>query len=383
MITRLILSDGGFVYPNFLSEEERTALRDRMEKENLTMRCGCRMDREDLLYGISKDLKIYPLHNSYEHARWCSRAQQDTERNSSFVYDESGKSTVFLSFNPRNFSAPSAKQEEETDEDAEYVNEWDEMTTELPKGKKRKKELLPRSNLRQMIATLNHDTYSERLMNGKAAVLSEDYFTTAVLARCKRVYPSGSGKSLRALSLEEDRYYFIYGKVVGVENNGVYLKSSDGGSYRRFVPVNIMNSAANKFFTAYGATIDECLQAKHSVYVAGFAYKRLSREGKIYTCFGRLTFFIVTKNGIFANNMLEKETLEVVMSEAKKYGGVFLFPDSENVPYFGIMRITNQGKEGRIYLGKAPTDAGNEPVLCLSESPTEDDIRKFAEDICF
>lgn len=377
MITRLLLSDGSFVYPNFLSDEERQALSTKLGSENLTMQCGCRTDSA-LLYGISKDLRIYPLHNGYEHAKWCSRAVTE-ERTSSFVYDDEGKATCFLTFNPRNFSVP--KTAEEVDEEEEgYVNETDDFTTALPAGKKKKKDILPRSNLRKMILIINRDTYTERVISSKAAVLSEDYFTSAVLARCKKIYPNGASTSLRAMSLETDHVSFIYGKVENCEESAVYIRGSSGSSYRRFVPAPTMQAAQQKFFSAYGCSVEECMK-QNSVYVSGFAYKKLSKTGNVYTCFGRLCFFVVTRNGIFAETLLEKDVLEAIFWGAKKCGGVFLFPDSESDPCFGILRITKQGKEGKIYLNKKPKS--DEVALCLTEAPTEQQIREFAEKLCF
>ena len=383
MQTRFVLSDGSVLYSNFLSEAERTVLRDRLEREQLSMFCGCRSDAQ-LPYGVSKDLKVYPLHNGYEHASWCSRAEK-SERNSACVYEENGKSTMYLGFDAKTFSVPPQKKEDaEKPGDGEYINEENDYTTELPTGKKRKKDELPKFSLMQMVATINRDTYSSRIANGKKnVVLSEEFFTTALLAHCKSVYVSGSDKSLRSLSLEEDRYCFIYGKVDRVEESAVYIKGSNGNSYRRFVPAQRMCSALDAFDGMYGCSVQDCMDSGTSVYVSGFAYKRVSREGKPYVCFGRLCFFVVTRNGIFAASLTEKEILEKVMHEACRYGGLFLFPDTDSAPYLGVLRITSQAKEGKICVGNKRIETDGEPVLYLKEAPTDEQFRKFAEDICF
>lgn len=382
MITRFILSSGGVCYSNFLSESDRVRLKALMEQGHLTMRCGCRDDVE-LLYGISADYRIYPLHNGYEHSAWCSRRQSE-ERNSAVVYDADGNnSTVFLSFDVKVFS-PSHTQYVERDETAEeYVNETDDLTVALPGAVKRqRKDMLPRCNLRQMLSIINRDTYSERLMKGKYAVLSEEYFKNALLARCKTIYLNGFGKSLRALSLEEDRVAFVYGKVEKCEKTAVYIFGSEGRAYRRFVPEKIMERAINEFHDLYGMSVEESMEKEYPVYVAGFVYKKVNREGSIYICFGRPCFFLVTRNGIYAGSMMEHATLESVFSFMQTHAVKFLFPDTEQANHFGVLRVDKQGKEGRIYINCAPVKLEG-ATLCLNEPPTGAQMEKFFEDICF
>lgn len=382
MVTRFILSDGNVLYPNFLSQEEREILRGRMETERLRMRCGCR-DDVMLLYGVSSDNRIYPLHQGYEHATFCSRHQTE-ERNTPFLYEEDGKTTVFLTFNPKVFTPAYAKTEQERlDNAADYVNEQDDDTVSLPEsGEGRKKEMLPCCNLWQLVLQINRDTYSERIMNGKSGTLSEDYFKTAVLARCKKVFPSGMSKSLRALSLEEDHVSFVYGKVSKCEEAAVFIFGTEGRAYRRFVPEDVMIRAHKAFEKAYGMSIAACMEEGISVYVSGFVYKKVSRKGQIYTCFGRPVFFIVNKNGLMCESMLERDVLDKVLSHTRKCGGTFIFPDSDKAEHFGVLRIATQRKEGRIYLRKAPLSYEG-AVLCLSAPPEDDELDNFVEKICF
>lgn len=382
MVTRFILSDGNVMYPNFLLPEEKAVLRERMGKEQLRMRCGCR-DDVMLLYGVSADSRIYPLHQGYEHAAFCSRHQTE-ERNTPFLYEEDGKTTVFLTFNPKVFTPAYTKAKQERQDNAEdYVNEQDDDTVSLPEsGEGRKKEMLPCCNLWRLVLQINRDTYSERITNGKSGILSEDYFKTAVLAHCKKVFPSGMSKSLRALSLEEDRVSFVYGKIAKCETSAVYIIGTEGRAYRRFVPENVMLQADKIFEKAYGMSIVACMEEGIPIYISGFVYKKVSRKGQIYTCFGRLVFFIVSKNGLMCESMLERSVLDKVLSHTRKCGGTFIFPDSDKTDYFGIFRIAVQRKEGHIYLKKAPLkDEG--AVLCVSEEPTDEQIKKFVEDICF
>ena len=106
MVTRMLLSDGNVVYPNYLGKEERSALKERLGN-GLRLRCSCRDDME-LLHGISSDGRIIPLHQHYEHRDWCSRGKGGAS--TPIVYDEEGNSIVRLKFNALTFSLPIEKK---------------------------------------------------------------------------------------------------------------------------------------------------------------------------------------------------------------------------------------------------------------------------------
>lgn len=374
MVTRLLLSDGNVVYPNFASAEERSKLRQRLSSGGVTMRCSCRND-EELLYSVSSDNRIYPLHMHYEHAQWCSRCQNDNRVTAS-TYDEEGNTTVYLKFDPKVFNPPRVVKREEVETPD---NEKDDATEGIPVGPAvKKKEKLPSFSLRQMVQCINHDTYSERIMSGKNALLSEDYFANAVQAHLKKVYVSGMAHSLRDLSLDTDHISFFYAKVTGMEKSALFLQGSQR-PYRRFVFEKVMEKAREEFLQFYGVYPEEITDSK--VYAAGFVYKRISSAGTTYVCVGRLCFFLVSKNGLYAGSMYERDTLDVLLSYTTRCGGVFLFPDSDAAPYFGIFRIPKQNKEGYVYLHGA---GGNEDAsLVVSEVPTREQLEHFVESICF
>ena len=120
-----------------------------------------------------------------------------------------------------------------------------------------------------------------------------------------------------------------------------------------------------------------------SVYVAGFAYRRVSRLGEMYTCVGRLCFFVVTRNGLYVESMFEEGVLGAVTAYTHRCGGVFLFPDSDRLPYYGILRIPRQRKEGIIYLKNGPSELmKGAKTLCCKDVPTEKILERFVLDIC-
>ena len=380
MVTRLLLSDGEAVYPDFLSKDDRNALRYRIEKDSLIMRCSC-CPEADLFYGISVDCRIIPLHKHYEHKTWCSRYQGD-KRMVASTYDEDGNNTIYLKFNPNNFTIPKEKEEKKEEVTESPDNEKEDSTVDVPSERAgKKKEKLPVFSLRQMVRSINRDTYSERLILGKKALLSEDYFRNAVMAHLKKVYISGMERSLRDLSLEENQMCFFYGKLAKVEEKAIYMVGGNG-VYRRFVFNKILDKAQDEFYKTYGESVEDCI-SERSVYAAGFAYKRINSLGKAYTCVGRVCFFMVSQNGLYVDSIFESDVLNRILSYTSRCGGVFMFPDSDQAPYYGIFRIPAQGKEGYIYLRseKGVCDAGIN--LCLAEIPTDDELREFIHNICF
>lgn len=380
MVTRLLLSDGGAVYPDFLSKEDRNSLRSRIEQESLTMRCSCCPEAE-LFYGISVDYRIIPLHKHYEHKTWCSRYQGDTRMVAS-TYDEDGNNTIYLKFNPNNFTIPKEKEEKKEEVAESPDNEKEDGTVDVPSEREgKKKEKLPVFSLRQMVRSINRDTYSERLILGKKALLSEEYFWNAVLGHLKKVYISGMERSLRDLSLEENQMCFFYGKLDRVEEKAIYMVGGNG-VYRRFIFEKILVKAQDEFYKAYGKSVEECI-SEGQVYAAGFAYKRINSLGKAYICVGRVCFFIVSRNGLYVDSMFENDVLNSLLPFTLRCGGVFMFPDSDQAPYFGIFRIPAQGKEGYIYLNCNNGTDGAGINLCLTDVPEEEELREFVNSICF
>lgn len=339
MLSRMLLSDGTFIYPNFLTDDDRVILRNKINEGGISLRCSCRID-DNLEYGISSDLRFYPLHQNYVHAPGCARQVCET-RNSAVLYDESGETTIFLMFNPKNFTMPKTddtpapdsittkpemKLEDETDDYAPFSN--------FPqKAHRRRGDGLPSFDLYNLIRCINHDTYSRRICLGKQVFLSADYFTSAVIASLKRTRISGLSKPLSELRCETDGLSFFYAPVNAIEDKYVVFRGSKG-VYRRFVFENILRNAVGAFEETAGVTISDV--AGINLYAAGFRYQKRRRSGKPYTCIGRLCFFMVSENGLFASCQREKLVLDTVLACARKYNGMFVFPDVDTEKYYGL-----------------------------------------------
>lgn len=379
MVTRFILSDGTFIYASFLSAEDRTALKQKLDT-GVTMRCGCRVD-EKLEYGISADKRIYPLHQGYAHAKFCSRAVTDNEkRTSPIVYDDDGTSTVYLTFNALNFYYP--KSGEDVPEEVNPAKP--EKVVAKVIGKDSESKAAPKSNLRYMVSEINRDTYSERVMQGKQATLSEEYFCNTLSARTRRIYLKGINVSLGSLRLEENNIAFVYNKVKSIddEKGRVILSGSNGKDYSRLVPKITLEKAQVQFEKLYGLSIGEAMDQGHSVFASGFAYRKLSRKGEPYNLFGRVCFFIVNQNGIYCNSLKEVEVLNTVLAFGKTCGGTFLFPDDPDAEYFGIFRVNAQNKEGRIYLGAIPSSE-NGAAISAEDGLSRERLEEFVMKLCF
>lgn len=378
-MTRLILSTGEAIYPNFLSKEGRIQLENKMKSNNLTMQCACRLDLK-LYYGISSDYRIYPLHKNYEHAQWCSRNNVD-KRNSGCTYEDDGTATIFLKFNPLNFSFPkSDKDKEETvkedcvsDEDEKEENKQQE--TLLTQGK----EHLPDYSLRTMVKTINHDTYAYRMMSGKFAYLSEEYFLNAIIGRLKNIYIHGINKSLRELNVHTDNTAFFYSKVADIKENSLLLYGSKK-PYSRFALSSVLKKAVDDFTKRYGIDPQQYM-LERSLMAAGFLYKRRNKFGKEYICAGRLCLFAITKNGLYADTLLERDVVEGLMVYAKHLSGQFLYPDMEDAAVSGILRFPKLNKEGYLYLYNKPRDAQIPYLSCNGVVPSKEEVKEFIEEI--
>ena len=318
----MVLSDYTNVYPCYMDKPAKLALKQRLEREKLSMYCGCSIfSPEKLEYGVSTDGKVYPLHQGYEHSAVCARAGGE-KRKTSFVTKEDGTATAFLNFNIREFSVPQIVDETEEMEEAQIPeleepleageNEEAEETEKDPvKSDKEEKE--PLDSLGKFILQLNNDTIKERIMAGKS-LLSADYFLNALGARCKKIYIDGINKSLRELTLDEDAMQFFYQPLTGIEiDDRINLVLQGWKSpYRAFVFEGTFKKEQKIFEKRYGISLQEALAGKFKVMAAGFRYLRLSRRETLYKVVGRLHFFLVNENGLYCRSMDELEELNAI-----------------------------------------------------------------------
>lgn len=380
-MTRLILSTGEAIYPNFLSKEGRIQLENRMKAQGLTMRCACRMDLE-LFYGISLDYRIYPLHKNYEHAQWCSRNSSD-KRNSACTYEDDGTATMFLKFNPLSFSPPKEeKRKNEVTEEENGTTDEEVVGTESNQKENnpaQEKERLPDYSLRSMIKNINHDTYAYRMMSGKFAYLTEQYFLNAIIGRLKNIYIHGIDKSLRELNIHTDGTAFFYSKVIEIKEKNLILYGSEK-PYSRFVLSSVLEKAIADFVKRYGVEPQQYLKER-TLMAAGFLYKRRNKFGKEYICIGRLCLFAITRNGLYADTLLERDVVEGLMIYAKYQEGQFLYPDTEDTAVNGILRFPRLNKEGYLYLYHKPREAQTPFLSCNGAIPSKEVVEEFIEEV--
>lgn len=363
------------IYPTYLTVEEKRELRTEIGEKKEVMWCGCRQDKK-LFYRISQDLRFYPEHQGYEHDVNCLRYDKDAARKrSGYVQDESGITTVFMKFNPKNFSVPAAKEEEkEADIQITVTAEGNSEEAELSKEKEPEKEDAvqkdPFLSLGALVRNINIDTYNERIALGKSA-LSADYFLSAISGKLNRVRVHGMDKTLRQLSLEDDGFrffYFPYKGSFGKERDGrisynIQLGGKEGKVYSQFIYEHTLKKAEKEYIKTYGSEPDG-----ENVMAAGFLYQRWNRfKTSTYKVVGRLHLFQVSQNGIYCKDTQEIEMYDTLLSFVRNRGhGRFrLFLSSEDGPEIGEMEI-----EGRIGKGiiTAQTDTedstqNNTPTL--------------------
>ena len=359
MYTKFVTSTGRSVFAPLVGDRDRMRLRQEIDSGMLQLYCGCSSEDNKLLYGISADLRFIPLHKHYVHKPWCSRFNS-TKLSTPAVYDEKGFVRVYTSFAANSFSLPArVKDESELTEAELRIRRLREE--ERIKEKERKeafglmdvagsaKESLPSFSLAELIKFVNHDAYMSRVIEGKYAFLSEEYFLSAVNGYLKRVTVDGMKKPLKELTLAADKMQFFYDKVQNLEEKSFHYVSYDNTVKSRYVPESILAKAEEAFEKTYGVSVYDYMHTG-SVYAAGFLYERLSRMGKQYRCVGRLLLFPVTENGLFVDSLLEKDIVDVLMQVCKKSGFQFLYPDDESGNVIGVIRNADTMKEAPVFL---------------------------------
>lgn len=333
----LVTKDGNIIYPCFLGPDERTQLRDKYLNGREYMWCRCRVceNGERLYYRISSDLKIYPEHKGYEHAEDCIFAERNKDKlKKAYMADaETGEVTVYLKFNPENFapSGPSVKHES---------NKASGEERESADKEKEEEQLL---SLEYFARDINVDTFNARMSQDKP-LLSEEYYASSLYARLKSVRFAGKSRTVRDYTIERDGFQFFYSKFHGVtekvrdaENTSYYLNmiTREGKKFNWWIYGNLYERVEKRFVSRYGITPDEAEAAGYNIVAAGFRYRRQKKYAlKTYDCIGKLTLFIVNKNGIFARTMAEKNNLDTICNylhfECKDTGIKFFFADDED-----------------------------------------------------
>lgn len=302
MFEHFITTNGGVVFPAYTSKEVRQALRDRLARENIQLYCSC--SREDkLYYKISSDLRFIPCHQNYKHSENCVRF--GGARKSILVHDEdTGVSTVYLRFNPANFSVPSVSTEEPCSDESSA-----EVSTEIAEGEEQNKNeeddkplKEPFSPLARFIRTVNYDSYMDRLIStGK--VFSFEYFLSALYGRLQYVRISPMKKSIKELDYKKDGFKFFYAGLTGyqTEERSIITINYFGKSKNYFVYPAILQKVLRDFVKQYGVEPDF---NNDKLMVAGFMHERISRKGSLYITPGRFHIFKVNNMGIYCDNSI-------------------------------------------------------------------------------
>jgi len=387
LYTRFIISDGRSIYAPLTGEHARMKLRQELESGIVELYCGCSNEENRLLYGISKDLRFVPLHKNYMHKTWCSRFNS-TKRTSPAVYDENGFVRVYTSFLASSFSIPAKAKDDAELTDAELrikrlreaekakEKERKEALGQGSDGENVDKERLPAFNLSELVKFINHDAYMLRVMEGKYAYLSEEYFLASVHGYLKRVMLDGMKKSLKELTLEKDKIQFFYNKVIGISEKGFQYQGYENRVMNRYVPEGIIARAEEVFEKTYGVSVHEYLHSG-SVHAAGFIYERISRKNTTYRCVGRILLFPVTENGLFVDSLLEKEIVEVFMRVCKKFKLQFVYSEDETGNVVGVVRNSDSMKEVPVFLNIKKKGFQGIHLALHGKVPSDEEIEEF------
>lgn len=351
---KLILQNGKHIYPCYMDAEQRQAMREKYKDVSSFMRCGCR-PRANLYYGISEDLRIYPLHHNYQHDKFCCRFKDESgnqERQTAYIIsEEDGEVVAYTSFNPLNFNL------NEPDEGGEQNNvlpdEEKENVEEIIVGKEdaekpaEKKE--PKLSLDELIRSINTDSFTEKILNNQS-IKSADKFAVYVYHRMKKVRLFRSKRYMGDLTLEKEGCRFIYMPYVRLEQkeeNGalrchIITRLPDGKECKNFIYPETMEKVAKKFGKTYGMEPDE-----HTM-VAGFQYLVKTKQGRQYKVLGRIQLFQVSDIGLYCRSMTEVVAFNSLQRIVEQNKNIRYWIPPEDLKVGAIVEI--EGKDKKILM---------------------------------
>lgn len=350
--TKFNMIDSLELYPGYLDQEGRKKILETYKDMRGFMWCGCRSDIK-LYYKISKDLRIYPEHNNYQHDRNCSRYCSETgvkERKTGYVVDdENGEVTAYLSFNPKNISFKEDEESVEKEDNCdmkEKDSNSEEQVVEKETVTKVDEKSEPKLSLEALIRGINVDTYTEKVF--KNQIINErDNFAKQVYHRMKKVRVSRMRKSIGELSLESDGVRFIYIPFSGVVKNDAngltkcYFSTSgeDGKVYNNFIFPETAEKAINKFKKLYG------IEPNEETMLAGFQYYKKTRSGVKYRVLGRVHLFQISNVGIYCRSLIEKETYDILSQIARERNDMKFWIPADDESIGAIINIADKTKK--------------------------------------
>jgi len=348
---KLILSNGSHIYPCYMDSDNRQKMKNEYQNVQNFMRCGCRPDA-NLYYGISEELRIYPLHHNYKHDKYCCRFRDEsgnTERQTAYVVSEDdGEVVAYTSFNPLNFDVNEAEEIEE--QNNVLPEEQPENVEEIIVGKedattvKEKKE--PKLSLSGLIRSINIDCFTEKVLNNQK-VTSPGKFAAYVYYRMKKVRLFRTKRYIGDLSLEKDGCRFVYMPYVRLEQkeeNGalkchIITRLPDGTECKNFVYPETMVKVAKKFGKTYGMEPDE-----HTM-LAGFQYAMKTISKRPYKVLGRIHLFQVSDIGIYCRSMTEVAAFNSLQRIAEQNKNIRYWIPPEDPEVGAIVEVDGKDKK--------------------------------------
>jgi len=350
--TKFNMIDGLELYPGYLDQEGRKKILETYKDMREFMWCGCRSDVK-LYYKISRDLRIYPEHNNYQHNINCSRYCSETgvkERKTGYVVDdENGEVTAYLSFNPKNISfkddEESVEKEDNCDKKEKDSNS-EEQVIEKETVTKVEEKSEPKLSLEGLIRSINVDTYTEKVFKNQS-ITERGNFTKQVYHRMKKVRVSRVRKSIGELSLESDGVRFIYIPFSGLVKNDAngltkcYFSTSgeDGKVYNNFIFPETAEKAINKFKKLYG------IEPNEDTMLAGFQYYKKTRSGVKYRVLGRVHLFQISNVGIYCRSLIEKETYDILSQIARERNDMKFWIPADDESIGAIIDVAVKSKK--------------------------------------
>lgn len=338
--TKFILKDGKEIYPGYLDKEKRAQLREENKDVKELMKCGCKPEA-NLYYNISKDLKIYPLHNNYEHAINCCRHIGETKRKTAYVITDDGEIIAYTKFNPKIFEQ-SVAEEKDQDNDLDEIDEpkdEEEAVVKKDTSQSQHKAKEPELTLEGLIRSINVDTYTERVLNNRE-ILSRNVFSKCVFHRMKKIRLSRAKRTIGELSLEKDGVRFFYlpyhGYIQNIKNGviktHVQTINEDGEIFNNFIFPDILTKELISFERKYG-------RPGNGTMIAGFQYIKKGKTNFKYKVLGRIHIFNTTTKGLYCRNEIEEDVFRALESIASENKKIRFYIPPEDQMISGIVEI--------------------------------------------
>lgn len=307
------------IYYSNIDIEYRKKLKTLIDKKQAHLYCACRYPEVQLELGIKENYQIYPLAHHYEHADNCPKSERCIENNkynSAFKRMDDNENEIFANVN-LNFG----KKEREADVQTSIC------TPKAPRV------INAKMTVSALIKKLNMITFQDMAFSKNVKEYpSIEEFCRWVNWKSNHIYVK-KGKTLRGLSIEDDKKKFFYGIFNNLKKNSKQYTEVNLTQYKsckndkteeyeiKAYPLRLswkqenFDMAREEFRKTYnGMTISSAQEKGHDIVCAGF----YNRNAKGFNTCLDIHFILVNKNGLFSESTYEAKMYDHICDYLNK-----------------------------------------------------------------